>query len=198
MAKPAGADIVARMDLARYFRAQAHNNAWANHRLLNACAKLTPEAISARRTGFFPSIIHTFNHILTVDWFYVSALEGACIGYAAFEPEIRHTEFEDLRREQEAVDRRLIAVCDGLDAAALEMSVRLIRQKRTQIERTDRTLLHLFQHQIHHRGQVHTMLSDTKVAPPQLDEFFLGDAEEQALRQQDFAALGFREEAIWR
>ena len=35
------------------------------------------------------------------------------------------------------------------------------------------TLLHLFQHQIHHRGQAHAMLAGTSVAPPQLDEFFL-------------------------
>ena len=40
-------------------------------------------------------------------------------------------------------------------------------------ERTDRLLAHLFQHQIHHRGQAHAMLSGSGVAPPQLDEFFL-------------------------
>ena len=68
----------------RYFRAQAHNNAWANHRLLGACERLSPEDLAATRTSFFPSIIHTLNHNLTVDWFYVSALEGASIGYAAF------------------------------------------------------------------------------------------------------------------
>jgi len=34
-------------------------------------------------------------------------------------------------------------------------------------------LAHLFVHQIHHRGQAHAMLSGTRVAPPQLDEFFL-------------------------
>ncbi|TGV85069.1 damage-inducible protein DinB, partial [Mesorhizobium sp. M2D.F.Ca.ET.145.01.1.1] len=32
---------------------------------------------------------------------------------------------------------------------------------------------HVFLHDIHHRGQVHAMLSDTSVAPPQLDEFLL-------------------------
>ncbi len=40
-------------------------------------------------------------------------------------------------------------------------------------ERIDRLLAHLFQHQIHHRGQAHAMLAGTTVAPPQLDEFFL-------------------------
>ena len=186
------------MDVLTMFRAQTHNNAWANHRLLAACGKLTADALSAERTGFFPSIIHTLNHILTVDRFYVSALEGDCIGYAAFEPEIPYPALAELEREQRAIDRRLIAVCDGLDEAGLGTTVDLVRDTWTQTERVDRTLLHLFQHQIHHRGQVHAMLSGSGVAPPQLDEFFLDHPHERALRQDDFAALGFDEATIWR
>jgi uncharacterized damage-inducible protein DinB len=50
------------------------------------------------------------------------------------------------------------------------------------LERVDRLLLHLFQHQIHHRGQVHAMLSGTRVASPQLDEFYLeGDRQRRAM-----------------
>ena len=49
-------------------------------------------------------------------------------------------------------------------------------------------LAHLFVHQIHHRGQVHAMLSGTGVAPPQLDEFFL--SQDAALRRPELAALG--------
>ncbi len=60
------------------FRAFAYNNAWANHRLLTACAALSPEAFAAPRTGFFPSLAATLNHILIIDWFYVDALEGGC------------------------------------------------------------------------------------------------------------------------
>jgi uncharacterized damage-inducible protein DinB len=59
----------------------------------------------------------------------------------------------------------------------------------------DRLLLHLFQHQIHHRGQAHAMLSGTSVAPPQLDEFFsVGEA---PLRAAEFAQLGWTEEIVW-
>jgi len=59
----------------------------------------------------------------------------------------------------------------------------------------DRLLLHLFQHQIHHRGQAHAMLSETRIAPPQLDEFFA--AEEAPLRASDLAELGIDERWIW-
>lgn len=181
-----------------YFRAQAYNNAWANHRLLGACTALSRDELHAKRTSFFPSIIHTLNHILTVDWFYVSSLEGASLGPAAFDPEVPCTELVDLDREQRAVDRRLIALCDGLTDQALRESADMVREHRIQTERKDRTLLHLFQHQVHHRGQVHAMLSGTRVEPPQLDEFFMGDARELALRKDDFAELGFEDEVIWR
>jgi uncharacterized damage-inducible protein DinB len=49
-------------------------------------------------------------------------------------------------------------------------------------------LPHLFVHQIHHRGQVHAMLSGTSVAPPQLDEFFL--AENLSDRDDALRAIG--------
>ena len=40
-----------------YLRVQAQNNAWANHRLLEACARLTQEALGAAGVGFFPSLL---------------------------------------------------------------------------------------------------------------------------------------------
>ena len=55
----------------------ACNNAWANHRLLAACARLAQADFIAPRTSFFPSLKATLNHNLTVDWYYVDALERA-------------------------------------------------------------------------------------------------------------------------
>jgi len=60
--------------LSRHFLTEAYNNGWANHRLLRACVQLSQEDFVARRTGFFPSIKATLNHIVTVDWFYIDAL----------------------------------------------------------------------------------------------------------------------------
>ncbi len=177
------------------FRAQAGNNAWANHRLLAACARLDPAELAAPRTGFFPSLIATLNHILVLDWFYVDALEGGWLGPAAWANPVPHPDLPGLRAAQSAVDRRLVAHCDALDEAALASIVRVNRATRVQAERRDRLLLHLFQHQIHHRGQAHAMLSGTSVAPPQLDEFYA--AEEAPLRALEFAELGFTEDAIW-
>ncbi|WP_377297935.1 DinB family protein [Rhizobium sp. SGZ-381] len=181
----------------RYFLVQAYNNAWANHRLLGACRTLTPQELQVTRTSFFPSILKTLNHILTVDWFYVSALEGRPMGPSAFEPELPFLDFTDLEREQRAIDRRLIDHCRQMTPDDLEREVVIPRQTHEQRERADRLLLHLFQHQIHHRGQVHAMLSGTRTKPPQLDEFFCASATDQALRRGDLAELGFSETQIW-
>ena len=179
-----------------YLLAQAQNNAWANHRLLEACAGLAQEELEAPRVGFFPSLLATLNHILIVDWLYVDALEGGDLGPAAYADELPCKNLADLRREQAAVDQRLVAFCGGLDDRALGRRVRLIREDGDRFERCDRVLLHLFEHQIHHRGQAHAMLSGTEGAPPQLDEFFLEqDAE---VRRGELAALGWTETALWR
>lgn len=186
------------MTVTRYFRAQAYNNAWSNHRLLDACESLPVQELSARRTGFFPSIIQTLNHILTVDWYYLSGLEGASLGVSAFDPEVPYPDIAELSEEQRRVDHQLIGFCEKLTDKMLGENVDHQRFDWVQTERIDRTLLHLFQHQIHHRGQVHTMLSGTSVPPPQLDEFFLDHERERALRSPDFEALGFTEVEIWR
>ena len=56
------------------------NNGWANHRLLAACVRLSQADFVAPRTGFFPSLRATLNHILIIDLFYVDALEGGTLG----------------------------------------------------------------------------------------------------------------------
>lgn len=181
--------------LLQSLRAQAYNNAWANHRLLDACSRLSPEEFEAGRSGFFPSIRATLNHVLVVDLFYVDALEGGRLGHAAFADPVPCRSMAELRPAQAAVDRRLIGVCDAMGPDGPDRIVSVHRPGRVQRERADRLLLHLFQHQVHHRGQAHAMLSGTGVPPPQLDEFFsVGEA---PLRAAEFAALGWTEDRVW-
>ena len=184
------------MDAVLPYRAMAYNNGWANHRLLTACERLSQADFVAPRTGFFPSLRATLNHILIVDRFYVDAMEGGTLGLAAWaDPEPCETPTM-LRTAQREIDQRLIAVVERLGIADLNRIVDVQRGTRIQHERMDRLLLHLFQHQVHHRGQAHAMLSATSVSPPQLDEFFsVGEA---PLRAAEFAELGWSEETIWK
>jgi len=183
------------MDAMLPYRAMAYNNGWANHRLLSACLRLSQAELTAPRTGFFPSLRATLNHILIIDRFYIDAMEGGTLGPAAWANQEPCETAILLRDAQAEMDRRLIAIVEHLDAAGLDRVVDVHRGDHVQHERMDRLLLHLFQHQVHHRGQAHAMLSATAVPPPQLDEFFaVGEA---PLRASEFAELGWTEEIVW-
>jgi uncharacterized damage-inducible protein DinB len=175
--------------LSLHFLEMARNNAWANHRLYAACARLDEDELKAARTGFFPSIHGTLSHILVVDWYYLDALEGAGRGPALYADPEPFARFDALRGAQREADRRLLAYCERLGEAALDRSVVLVRDGGARHpERVQSVLAHLVQHQIHHRGQVHAMLSGTRVPPPQLDEYFLD--EDAGRRAEELTLLG--------
>ncbi len=153
------------------YLAQAHNNQWSNRRLLSACLGLSDEAYLAPRTGFFPSIELTLRHILDVDQFYLAALTFDLKGQRQNLPE--NLSIQQLVQLQSGAEARLVTYCEGLSENVLSSRARVVRAAGIIPERVDRLLLHLFQHQIHHRGQVHAMLSGTRISPPQLDEFYL-------------------------
>lgn len=144
----------------------------------------------------FPSIRATLNHILIIDWFYVDALEGGALGPAAWADAEPFLDLPSLTQAQHAVDVRLLTFCETLTPAMLASTVRVHRATRVQRDRCDDILTHLFQHQTHHRGQAHAMLSGTSVRPPQLDEFLVGD--DETARADDIAAFGWTEADMMR
>ena len=177
-------------------RIQAHANRLANLRLHTALAALTTEELQAPRTSFFPSIIETLNHILGVDGYYIGVLHGATDGDRRWDDFRPATELADLAARQAASDERLIAWLQAADDAALEAPVQMPRGNgRIQRDAAVHMLAHLFMHQTHHRGQVHAMLSSTRVKPPQLDEFLMPS--EGHLRSAEMAALGWSEAAVY-
>ena len=146
---------MARSPLAQHLYTEACNNAWANHRLLKACSLLTQADFVAPRTSFFASIKATLNHIVTVDWYYVDALERGVRGEpvnrdvrAFFDPVEPFETCAELAAAQRAVDRRLIDACAALTDAQLAAPIDVMRSKGVLPEVTTRFLAHLFQHQI--------------------------------------------------
>ena len=69
---------------------------------------------------------------------------------------------------------RLNQWCEVLGEAAANRIIHVHRGTRVQKERADRLLLHLFQHQIHHRGQAHAMLSGNVCAAATTRRILLG------------------------
>ena len=177
----------------RHFRKLAQANRLANLRLCNACRQLGLGEFEAPRTSFFPSIKATLNHNLTIDWFYVDALEGGTLGAKAWEVREPFDAIETLADAQAAVDERLLAFCLALTPERLTGETRIHRTRGIQITRTDDVLAHLFLHQVHHRGQVHAMMSGTSITPPQLDEFILDGPADTSARIPEMAELGWTE-----
>ncbi|WP_214472830.1 DinB family protein [Mesorhizobium sp. dw_380] len=177
------------MNLLDHLRRLAGNNLWSNDRLYRAVLALEPGEFEARRTNFFPSIKTTLNHILAVDLLYLDFLEEGGIGAAAHDDFVPFDEPQALFAAQVVADRRLIAFCDGLSEPDLDRRVVTDRREDGMIpERIGDILAHVFVHDIHHRGQVHAMLSGTSVAPPQLDEFLLDY--DLKLREKEVERLG--------
>lgn len=178
------------------FRRLARNALLANARLHRACAALRPGEWDAPRTSFFPSLKATLNHILVIDRFYLDAVQGGTLGPAAWvDPEPCAT-IEDLTAQQSHLDHWAVTFCDGLVAADLVRAVHIHRTGRIQTETLADTMMHIFMHDQHHRGQAHAMLSGTSVKPPQLDEFFMAD--DARFRGADLAALGWDEAMLGR
>lgn len=183
------------MQLLNILRTQVRANRLANHRLHRAMSTLPAGELAAPRVGFFPSLLATLDHILWVDGYYLDALEGrsdARERALAWQP---RTALPVLRDEQVRCDLRFIALLDAADEAALDRIVTLPRRDHLQHEPMGHVVLHLLNHQVHHRGQAHAMLSSTAVAPPQLDEFLMRS--EAHLRRDDMTALGWREDELF-
>ena len=146
----------------------AKNNAWANARLYDVLCDLDSKQFAAKRPGFFPSLSKTMHHILEVDLYYLNALDGRAGQMVQCKSPV------ELSAAQMGADTRLTSYCQRLTDDTLASTVLTDRGAAGMVaERVDRLLLHLFQHQIHHRGQAHVQLSHAGLAPPQLDEFFL-------------------------
>ena len=188
--------MLARMDLCTILRLSARANRLANHRLCAVLAGLDRDAFHATRTGFFPSLALTLNHILAVDGYYIGALLGEADLAQHYQRFIAAADAAALAERQQASDERLIAFCDHLDAAGCDTVVAMDRGNgHVQRDRAAHVLSHLFMHQTHHRGQVHAMLAGTAVAPPQLDEFLMPS--EATWRAADMAALGWDETVVY-
>lgn len=150
----------------------AENNVWANATLYRAVKALTPEAFLEDRPGFFPSLALTLNHIHEVDLYYLDALEGGGHGMTVFEHEVIR-DAASLAVAQADADARFVRFCRDLTPEGLAETCATERPGGTIRENVAALILHLVQHQVHHRGQAHVQLSHAGVKPPQLDEFYL-------------------------
>ncbi|MEM7405224.1 MAG: DinB family protein [Pseudomonadota bacterium] len=155
---------------------------WANQRMQRACASLSAEALAQDRQAFFGSILGTLNHILLVDLLYQERLLGTSPSRFNGLDEILHPDLDSLAAEQSEIDAFYIDYTADLDDDALAKPVGfttlLAEAEYWEVPRSV-YFSNLFQHQVHHRGQAHAMLSQSGLEPPPIGfiEFELERAE---------------------
>ena len=151
------------------FRMLARYNALANRRLYAACARLDEAELMRQRPAFFKSIHGTLNHILLGDRIWLDRFAGREVPSTGLDA-VLYADFAALRAAREAEDERIERFAAGLTDAFLAGTIRYVNNEGREMEDpVDLLVMHLFNHQTHHRGQVHDMLSQTTVAPPVLD-----------------------------
>lgn len=153
----------------RYVTTLAEYNRWANRRLYAACAELTRQEYHKARPSFFGSIHGTLNHLILTDRNWFGRIEGNDPRLAPLNRVLYET-FDELKGAREQEDQHILEVITGIDEDRLAADLEYSNTRGERFTTPLHLLLgHLFNHQTHHRAQVHDMLSQTEISPPPLD-----------------------------
>ena len=135
-------------------------NRWCNERLYEAAAKVSEADYRADRGAFFKSLHGTLNHLLVGDRIWMRRFTGAGELPPSLDA-ILYEDFEALRAARVSEDMKIVRYVDRLSEADLSGTIRFRTFVRPQtIEQPLAPALdHFFNHQTHHRGQAHALLS---------------------------------------
>jgi uncharacterized damage-inducible protein DinB len=150
-------------------------NAWMNAKVLECAATLPAQALAADRKAFFGSILGTLNHLLVGDTIWLQRFVGHAAPYPELDP-IRQlpapgaldaqlfADFDALRRHRSWLDARIVEWTEFITEADLDHNITYTNTKGITFERNFFALLmHFFNHQTHHRGQITTLLAQVGV-----------------------------------
>ena len=145
-------------------------NAWVNERLYDAAAQLPDAEYRADHGAFFGSLHGTLNHLLVADRIWLHRLTGIGTEPVRLDA-ILHEHLDELRSARRAEDARIIAYVDALTDADLAGTI-CYRSTRAPAEIEQYLaplLMHVFNHQTHHRGQAHGLLTKLTGQAPSFD-----------------------------
>ena len=153
-----------------HFVMLARYNAWANRRLYDAAAKLSDADYRADRGAFFKSVHGTLNHLLVGDRIWMRRFTGQGEAPTRLDA-ILHEEFAELRAAREAEDARILDYVLGLNESDLagRLRYRTISNPADIEQPLAPALAHFFNHQTHHRGQAHCLLTGLTGEAPSFD-----------------------------
>jgi uncharacterized damage-inducible protein DinB len=155
-----------------YVRTMAAYNSGMNERIYAGCARLADDVRKSDQGAFFKSIHGTLNHLLWADQMWMSRFDGwDRPAVAARDSPAMIADFAALQAAREAADAR-IADWAGRVSADWLAGETVWFSGITQCQMRGSTaalVVHLFNHQTHHRGQVHALLTRDGVDPGDTD-----------------------------
>lgn len=143
-------------------------NRWANLRLLDAVAGLTPAELTGNMNSSFPSVLDTALHIYQAEWIWLSRCRSETITNVPGED--TRPSLESLREEWDALWASQLAFLDDDAAAHVDRLVRF--RLRSGVEREQalgELIRHVVNHGTYHRGQLVTLLRQLGKTPPSTD-----------------------------
>jgi uncharacterized damage-inducible protein DinB len=143
----------------RYDMFAAYNR-WANGRIYDAAAELSVEEFERNMGAFFKSMMGTLNHLVVADRIWMRRFTGEGDAPTALDAVIAR-DFARLRAAREAEDARIVKWIGSLTQKELSgrFTYTTLSDMRTVSQRLAPALDHLFNHQTHHRGQAHMILT---------------------------------------
>ena len=157
------------MDLLDSFRMLARYNRSANARLYELIGQLNEAEYRKPRQVSFGSIHALLNHMLLGDQIWMSRFAGGGKTTPPLNSELFAT-FAELHSARLAMDAQIEGFFEKADDDFLRRPLRYTNsQGKEYTESAPLAVMHFFNHQTHHRGQMHVMLSQTEIKPPSLD-----------------------------
>jgi uncharacterized damage-inducible protein DinB len=157
---------------AAYVQRMARYNRWQNENLYGAADALSDAERQRTRGAFFGSIHATLNHLLWGDRIWMSRLAGTPRPQGGIPQSVSlYADWNDLKRERAAFDTVIVDWADQLEDASLAGELTWFSGAIKAEVRKPKWLLvtHMFNHQTHHRGQVHCMLTQAGSKPGDTD-----------------------------
>jgi uncharacterized damage-inducible protein DinB len=165
-----GLEVLESPSMKSRYRMFAAYNAWANQRVYDAAAQLSDADYRTDRGAFFKSMHGTLNHILVGDRIWMKRFTGSGEAPAQLDA-VLYEDFAALRAARVAEDARITRWIESLGDEDLVgvFRYRTIVQPRTAEQELAPALDHFFNHQTHHRGQAHGLLTAITGDAPSLD-----------------------------
>lgn len=158
-----------------YVREMALYNRWQNSQLIEFFAALSDEELRRDRGAFFGSILGTASHLLFGDGLWLSRFDGgeAPDGGIADSMTLVATGAE-WKEARLTLDDRIDRWADTVTEADLQGDLiwfaRVLGREVTTPKA--QSVIHFFNHQTHHRGQIHHMLTQAGSKAPTSDLIF--------------------------